>query len=100
MAKKDQSNSVEKLRHHLESNNIKYLIPSYVDMHGVPKTKMVPIAHLEKMLGGSEFFTGAALDGVPCRARARPASGVGNDENSADRRPRKSGRRARCPLIA
>ncbi len=65
MAKNDQSNSVEKLRQHLESNNIKYLIPSYVDMHGVPKTKMVPIAHLEKMLGGSELFTGAALDGVP-----------------------------------
>lgn len=34
-------------------------------MHGVPKTKMVPIAHLEKMLAGSELFTGAALDGVP-----------------------------------
>jgi len=65
MAKNDQSNRVEKLRLHLESNNIKYLIPSYVDMHGVPKTKMVPIAHLEKMLGGSELFTGAALDGVP-----------------------------------
>ncbi len=65
MTKNDNSISVEKLRLHLESNNIKYLIPSYVDMHGVPKTKMVPIAHLEKMLGGSELFTGAALDGVP-----------------------------------
>ncbi len=65
MTKNDNSKSVEKLRLHLESNNIKYLIPSYVEMHGVPKTKMVPIAHLEKMLGGSELFTGAALDGVP-----------------------------------
>ena len=65
MTKNDKSKNVEKLRLHLESNNIKYLIPSYVDMHGVPKTKMVPIAHLEKMLGGSELFTGAALDGVP-----------------------------------
>jgi glutamine synthetase len=61
----NQPKSVEQIRQHLESNNIKYLIPSYVDMHGVPKTKMVPIAHLEKMMGGSEFFTGAALDGVP-----------------------------------
>ena len=34
-------------------------------MHGVPKTKMVPVAHLDRMLGGSEMFTGAALDGVP-----------------------------------
>ena len=49
MTKNDSSKSVEKLRLHLESNNFKYLIPSYVDMHGVPKTKMVPIAHLENL---------------------------------------------------
>jgi glutamine synthetase len=65
MTKTFQFEDIEKLRQYLESNNIKFLIPSYVDMHGVPKTKMVPIAHLEKMLGGSELFTGAALDGVP-----------------------------------
>ena len=56
---------LDQLRKILQQNNIKYLIPSYVDMHGVPKTKMVPVAHLERMLGGSELFTGAALDGVP-----------------------------------
>lgn len=44
---------------------VKYLLSSYVDMHGVPKAKMVPTSHLEQMLGGSELFTGAALDGVP-----------------------------------
>jgi len=49
----------------LKDHNVKYLIPSFVDMHGIPKTKMVPVAHLEKMLSGSEMFTGAALDGVP-----------------------------------
>jgi glutamine synthetase len=49
----------------LVEQGVEYLIPSYVDMHGVPKTKMVPIAHLERMMGGSELFTGAALDGVP-----------------------------------
>lgn len=58
-------NTTEQVREHLEMHGIKYLIPSYVDMHGVPKTKMVPIAHLEKMSTGSELFTGAALDGVP-----------------------------------
>jgi glutamine synthetase len=56
---------LDKLKQSLLSQNIKYLLPSYVDMHGVPKTKMVPIAHLERMMGGSELFTGAALDGVP-----------------------------------
>jgi glutamine synthetase len=61
----NQLKSNDEIRKHLESKNIKYLIPSFVDMHGVPKTKMVPIAHLDKMMRGSEFFTGAALDGVP-----------------------------------
>jgi glutamine synthetase len=56
---------LDKLKQTLLQQNIKYLLPSYVDMHGVPKTKMVPIAHLERMMGGSELFTGAALDGVP-----------------------------------
>ena len=60
------SNSdLKQLQKTLQEQGIKYLIPSYVDMHGVPKTKMVPIAHLERMMGGSELFTGAALDGVP-----------------------------------
>jgi glutamine synthetase len=44
---------------------VKYLLASYVDMHGVPKAKMVPIAHYEQMMTGSELFTGAANDGVP-----------------------------------
>ncbi len=65
MAKSNQAKTTEQLRKHLEGHNIKYLLPSYVDMHGVPKAKMVPIAHLEKMFTGSELFTGAALDGVP-----------------------------------
>lgn len=56
---------LKQLQQTLQDQDIKYLIPSYVDMHGVPKTKMVPIAHLERMMGGSELFTGAALDGVP-----------------------------------
>jgi glutamine synthetase len=54
---------------HVESlvrqHNLKYLVPSYVDMHGIPKAKMVPSAYAERMLSGSELFTGAALDGVP-----------------------------------
>ncbi|MFT5503515.1 MAG: glutamine synthetase [Gammaproteobacteria bacterium] len=59
------SKVVEKLRKEIDDRGIKYLIPSYVDMHCVPKTKIVPIASLENILGGSELFTGAALDGVP-----------------------------------
>jgi glutamine synthetase len=49
----------------LRGQGVKYAIASYVDMHGVSKSKMVPLDHLGQMLGGSEMFTGAALDGVP-----------------------------------
>lgn len=60
------NNSVaDTLAKNLARNNIKYLIPAFVDMHGLPKTKIVPVAHLQRMLSGSELFTGAALDGVP-----------------------------------
>ena len=38
---------------------------SFSDMHGVSKTKMVPLSHLDQMMEGSELYTGAALDGVP-----------------------------------
>jgi len=43
----------------------KYFLASYVDMHGVSKAKMVPADHFDRMMTGSELFTGAALDGVP-----------------------------------
>ncbi|MGR3802856.1 type III glutamate--ammonia ligase [Marinibacterium profundimaris] len=49
----------------LKAQGVRYCIASYVDMHGVSKSKMVPIAHGADMMGGSEMFTGAALDGVP-----------------------------------
>jgi len=49
----------------LRRNHIKYCLPAYVDMHGVPKTKLVPVDHAVSMCEGSELFTGAALDGVP-----------------------------------
>ncbi len=54
-----------KLRKQLEAKGVKYALASYVDVHGVSKSKMVPISHLERMMGGSELCTGAALDGVP-----------------------------------
>lgn len=49
----------------LAESGVKYTMPSFVDMHGIPKTKMVPIAHFDRMARGSEMFTGAAIDGVP-----------------------------------
>jgi glutamine synthetase len=36
----------------------------YVDAHGVPKAKAVPIAHLEQAAEGSELYTVGALEGM------------------------------------
>jgi len=49
----------------LADRGVRYALASFVDVHGVSKAKAVPLSHLERMLGGSELFTGAALDGVP-----------------------------------
>jgi glutamine synthetase len=49
----------------LATSGVKYAAISFVDMHGKPKAKMVPLRHLDSAAMGSEMFTGAALDGVP-----------------------------------
>ncbi|MBI3778084.1 MAG: type III glutamate--ammonia ligase [Gammaproteobacteria bacterium] len=56
---------IQSLQSTLEARGVRYAFSAYVDVHGVSKGKMVPIQHLDRMLGGSELFTGAALDGVP-----------------------------------
>ncbi len=53
------------LQKDLIAQEVKYALASYVDIHGVSKSKTVPIDHLNRMMGGSELCTGAALDGVP-----------------------------------
>lgn len=52
------------LRRRLVERDVRYAMPVCVDVHGVPRTKAVPIEHLDRMLQGSELFTGAALDGL------------------------------------
>jgi glutamine synthetase len=48
----------------LRDAGVEYCLSAYVDVHGVPKAKSVPIDHFERMLDGSELFTGAAIDGL------------------------------------
>ena len=54
----------ERTRDELRERGIAYCLSAYVDMHGVPKAKAVPIDHFTGMMGGSELFTGAAIDGL------------------------------------
>ena len=57
--------SADDLKQRLEAAGVRYALATYADIHGRSKAKVVPLSHLKDMLGGSELFTGAALDGVP-----------------------------------
>lgn len=48
----------------LMEKGVEYCMPLYVDVHGIAKTKTVPVDHFDRMMRGSELFTGAALDGL------------------------------------
>jgi glutamine synthetase len=43
---------------------VRYCLGAYVDIHGVPKGKFVPVSHFEHFARGSELYTGYALDGL------------------------------------
>jgi glutamine synthetase len=60
----EQKAKVEETYRHLKEKGVKYCIGAYVDIHGVQKGKVVPIEHLVHMAGGSELYTGYALDGL------------------------------------
>jgi glutamine synthetase len=54
----------ERKREELRQRGVAYCLSAYVDMHGVPKAKAVPVDHFSNMMSGSELFTGAAIDGL------------------------------------
>ncbi len=55
---------VSEIQQKLQDQGVKYCIGAYVDIHGIPKAKVVPIDHLPQMAAGSERYTGYALDGL------------------------------------
>jgi len=48
----------------LKAKGVKYCVGAYVDIHGVPKGKFVPVDHFLHFAHGSELYTGYALDGL------------------------------------
>ncbi len=48
----------------LAGKGVEVLFGYYVDVHGVPKSKAVPIASLEQWAKGSELYTVGALEGM------------------------------------
>lgn len=52
------------IKQNLIEAGVKYCLGAYVDLHGCPKGKIVPVAHFEDFACGSELYTGYALDGL------------------------------------
>ena len=63
-AKEPKPADIAALARQLQEAGVKYCLASYVDLHGIPKAKSVPIGHFGRMMRGSELFTGAAIDGL------------------------------------
>src|SRR6267142_2575015 len=55
---------LNRIKQKLVTKGVKYCLGAYVDIHGVPKGKFVPIEHFEHFAHGSELYTGYALDGL------------------------------------
>src|SRR5258708_11726191 len=56
--------NIEQLQQQLQAQGVKYVFGAYTDVHGVPKSKCVPVGHLADAAAGSELYTVGALDGM------------------------------------
>jgi len=52
------------IKSRLVDAGVKFVFGAYVDLDGVPKSKCVPVDHLEDMAAGSELYTVGALEGM------------------------------------
>lgn len=57
-------NRLAACRDKLAGAGVEFLLSTYVDVHGIPKAKVNPVAALEKMACGSELFTVGAMEGM------------------------------------
>jgi glutamine synthetase len=55
---------IQTVKASLEAAGVRYCFATYLDIHGAPKAKTVPIDCFEKMCAGSELFTVGAMDGM------------------------------------
>jgi glutamine synthetase len=55
---------VASLKKKLESAGVQYCLAAFVDVHGIPKAKCVPIAKFEELCEGSELYTVGAVEGM------------------------------------
>ena len=57
-------NDRDSMRQRLKRDNIEFLLVQFVDLHGAPKAKMVPVSCLDDVVEVGAGFAGAAVWGV------------------------------------
>jgi glutamine synthetase len=67
---------IRRIEAELKAKGVKYCVGAFVDIHGVPKGKFVPIDHFVHFAHGSELYTGYALDGLGQRPNDDEISSV------------------------
>src|SRR5687768_13223342 len=56
----ETSRSAGELRAELESRGVEFVFAQFVDMHGKPNAKLVPVAHVEALFADGAGFAGFA----------------------------------------
>jgi len=56
--------TLESAKTFLSENGVKYVLAQFVDIHGVAKSKAVPVSHLDDILTGGAGFAGAGAWGL------------------------------------
>jgi glutamine synthetase len=56
--------TIQEVRDRLVQSGVRFVFGAFLDLHGVPKSKCVPVDHFEDMMAGSELYTVGALEGM------------------------------------
>src|SRR5215207_10780083 len=60
----ETSPSADALRAELDDRGVEFIFAQFVDMHGKPSAKLVPVAHLEALLSDGAGFAGFAAGDI------------------------------------
>ena len=70
----ETSPSADQLRAELDERGVEFVFAQFVDMHGKPNAKLVPVAHLDGLLADGAGLRRASPPATSARARTIPTS--------------------------
>ena len=56
--------NLQEAKHFLEQNDVRYVLAQFVNIHGVSKTKAVPVEHFETVVTDGAGFAAFAVGGL------------------------------------